>query len=254
MRLKLSLFIIGCFLMFNAVAQTVNEYQQNITAMMLDGNIKGWQQLIQKLEAEKQNQKMFDMLLSAEYGLMGYLMATEDYSHGMQVLNDFEKNLKNVRNENDPTIMAYHSAVDGFRIAMQGTKAINLASIRNSKIEKALALDPENTTALFVYGNILFFSPERIGGNQKQALKEYEKSFDLLKQKATKDWIYYGTGAWLVRVYYHFDKLKECRAMCELLLRDAPEFKLVKDELYPVVKQSEFDKKWEQFLKEAGDD
>lgn len=254
MHLKLSLLILGCLLVFNTIAKTADEYRQSITVMMLDGNISGWKHLIHELEAENQNREMVDLLLSAQYGLMGYLMATEDYSNGLQIINDFDRNLQNAHNENDATIIAYQSAIDGFRMAMKGSKSIKLSSIRNSKIENALQLEPENTTALFVFGNILFFAPERMGGNQKQALKEYEKSFDLLKLKPTKDWIYYGTGAWLVRVYYHFDMLKECRAMCELLLRDAPEFKLVKEELYPVVKQTEFDKKWEQFLKDAGDD
>ena len=220
----------------------------------MDGNISGWKDLIDELESEKQNPDLYDLLLSAQYGLMGYLMATEDYLQGIQVLDDFEQNLNQVNEKNDATIMAYRSAIDGFKIAMKGKKAVKLSSISNSKIEKALTLEPENTTALFVYGNILFFSPEKIGGNQKRALEIYEKSFDLLKQNGTKDWIFYGTGAWLVRVYYHFDMLKECRSMCELLLKEQPDFKLIKEELYPVAKQAEFDKKWEAFLKEAGDD
>lgn len=254
MIIKFSIFAFFILFILHAESKNAAEYRLEITDMMLHDNVSGWQNLIGDLERKKQDAELFDLLLSAQYGLMGYLMANEDYGRVRKVIDDFEQNLNLISEENDATIMAYYAAIDGFRIALKASKAITLSAISNKKIENALKLEPENTTALFVSANILFFSPAKFGGNQQQALAVYEKSFEILKNKGGKDWIYYGVGAWLVRVYYHFDMIKESRKMCELMLKDAPEFKLIKEELYPVIKQSDFDKKWDAFLKEAGED
>lgn len=251
---KISLSLLSCLFIFQLNAKSIEEYRTSVTNMMLEDNIVGWQQLLKELAYEKQNTEFLELLLASQYGLMGYLMANEDFGRAKKVINDFEYNLSLVDVDNDATLMAYHASISGFRIALNPSKAISLLTHSKNMIEKALKIEPENSIVVFVNANALFFSPEKFGGDQRKALAIYEKSFEILNRQEHKDWIYYGVGAWLVRVYFHFDMLNESRKMCELLLKNAPDFKLIKEELYPVVKQSEFDKKWEAFLKEADED
>ncbi|MDA3928527.1 MAG: hypothetical protein PF541_06170 [Prolixibacteraceae bacterium] len=250
--------IIIIFFLFPTVifAQSAKELNQNFTKFLLEGNEKAWEKQVYKLQSKQLSQKESEILLSAEYGLIGFYMANNQLSDAEKMIGHFENHLSSISKTNiiDATNLAYEASIAGFKIAISPGKAIFLAGVNKRKIEKALSIDPDNPIALFEQANSLFFRPENFGGNQKNALTIYEKAFSIMEKEIPSHWIYYNTGVWLGQVYTHFNQLKKARHIYEQLLDKAPNYKIVAEVLYPNIKLSEFDEKWDAFLEDTDED
>lgn len=255
---KLNYFIALVLILFyiSTSAQNYTELDQKFTAMLLEGDEVGWAKLVHSLQGEELNAHDSETLLLAEYGLIGFYIANEYYQKAEVEITKFESHLA-VINSIIP-LNAEHltldAAIEGFKIVIDPKKVVFLAAQNKNKISKALEINPNSPITIFEQANAFFFRPVKYGGDQEKAIQLYEKAFLLLQNEEQHNWVYYNVGAWLGQVYIEIDKLGKARNICEVLLADAPEYLFVKDILYPNIKQSEFDKKWEAFLEEAGED
>lgn len=253
-----SILIVPIILLFVSVrlfAQTDPELNSKFLSMLLKDDQAGWANLVHSLQRKQFNSIQSETLLMAEYGLIGFYMANEQYQRAQSEIEKFEKHLKQFKaKKNNPEHLAMDAAIDGYKIAIAPKKAVFLAGQNKHKLSEALKLNPNSALSNFEQANAHYFRPENFGGDRQKAIKLYEKAFLLLQNELEISWLYYTAGAWLGQLYTEMNELKKARNIYEILLADAPDFILVRDVLYPNIKQSEFDKKWDAFLEEAGDD
>lgn len=142
------------------------------------------------------------------------------------------------KNPNNALAWNYKGVFLGYEIAMNKLKAISLGSTCRNYINRALQLEPNNPQILFDKGNLLYYPPKIFGGNKKEALKYYQKAIAIYEKqnKTQNNWMYIQ----LMVVEGHSYELLEQDNLAEKtymkILKIAPDFQTVKNDLYPKLK------------------
>lgn len=132
----------------------------------------------------------------------------------------------------------YKGCFIGYEIAMNKMKAITLGKSCMNYLNRAYHLNPNHPQILFDKGNSLYYPPRIFGGDKKEALKHYQKAIAILEKqnKTQHNWMYLQ----LLVVEAHSYELLGNDQLAEKsylkALKTAPDFQLVKNELYPKLK------------------
>jgi tetratricopeptide (TPR) repeat protein len=106
-----------------------------------------------------------------------------------------------------------------------------------SLIDQALAVNPESIQANIEKGNSLHYAPSMFGGNPTDAVNYYKKAIKIFEEKnqgvPPQNWIYLNTLAQLALTYEKANQPENAQKTYKGILSIAPDFKWVKDELYP---------------------
>jgi len=123
----------------------------------------------------------------------------------------------------------------GFKIGIDKCKAIFLGSDSKNSINKAMQLDPLNIQAIIDKGNLLYYSPRLFGGDKKEALGYFLKGVKLMERnkETYQNWVYLNLLTMIANVYEKTDKLEDAKLTYEKIMRNEPDIKWVKDDLYP---------------------
>ena len=154
-------------------------------------------------------------------------------------INAGEKLINKVleKSPGNATALAYEGSYIGFQINTNKIKAISLASESISNINKAYDSDPRNIQAIIDKANTLYFAPSFFGGDKQEANKLYLKSVSLMEttRKTDQNWTYLHVLRLLGRAYEKQNKFQEAKLIYEKSLHKEPNFRLVKEVLYPKV-------------------
>ena len=223
----------------NSLAESA--YKKIIYRAYINSDMNKWASVIHTLEANNSatttDQKL--ELINYYYGYIGYLIGIKKDDQARRLIPVAEKLINKVL-ESSPgnvTALAYKGSFTGFQISVSKFKSILLASESLSNINKAYEMDPRNIQAVIDKANALYHAPAVFGGDKREAIKLFLKSISLMETSKTTDqnWTYLHVLTLVARAYEKQNNLLDAKVIYEKILRKEPDFKLVKEVLYPSI-------------------
>jgi len=233
-----------CFLAaLSIIIPTLSIQAQNYKKIIYDtyigGDMDKWLVVINEMErtSKTSTKEQKQELISYYYGYIGHLIRNKNYDKAETYIPKGEKLISEALKEqpSNPTLHAYKASFIGFRITLNKLKAFTLGSESSENLELALKSDPNNIQALVDKGNSLFHMPAIFGGNKTEGLKLFIKAMKIMEQsgKTDQNWFYLNLLTVIGKSYSKLDKLQEAKLVYEKTLRKEPNYKLVKEVLYP---------------------
>ncbi len=223
---------------------TLSSFGQNKTTMYnayINNNMSVWKSSIIKLESKRNKTDAEKLtLIDYEYIYIQHCIKTDKDKEVEKYIQKIEKIISYLdqKNYKRPILYAYKSAVIGFKISLAPYKAPKLGGESSDFAEKSVKLNNKNYFGYIQLGNIAFYKPSIFGGSKKEALTNYLKAYNLIKDKKSEiaeSWNYLNLLAMLAKTYYELDNYQKAKEFCEIALKAEPNYKFVKDELYPQV-------------------
>ena len=198
-----------------------------------------WENVIHTMEASNSvttvDQKL--ELINYYYGYIGYLLGSKQYAHIEKLTEKGEKLIDQVlhASPHNATAYSFKGSFIAFHVGVNKYKAILLGGESKNCVNKALKLDPQNIQGLIDKGNQLFYAPDILGGDKKEALSYFQKAANILERKkeTNENWVYLNVLTMIACAYEKTDDLKDAKLTYEKIIRDEPNIIWVRNELYP---------------------
>jgi tetratricopeptide (TPR) repeat protein len=237
----LNLFVIVLILILTSTNHCKSEsiYKKMIYKAFVNGEMYKWEEIIHTMEENNYNKTMEQKLelINYYYGFTAHLIHKKHYDKAMLFCTKGESLISQViaQAPQNASSYAYKGAFLGFRIGMSKFKAVVLGPESEGNINKAYELDPQNAQVLIDKGNLFYYKPSFFGGDKIQALKFYIKAISILEKNKDyyHNWIYLNTLTNIALAYEKTNQDILSKTMFERILRLEPNFKWVKNELYP---------------------
>ena len=233
------LFITIVLISLHSVIYAESPYRKVIYNSFVNRQMYKWEAVLRTMDAVNEPTSIEQKLehIDYYYGYIAHLIGKKQFNEADEELikaNRLVDNLIKISPKN-ATAYAYKGAFIGLKIATNRLKSVYLKPESNAYINKALELDPQNSQAHIDKGNMLFYAPRIIGGDKKNALNYYLRAMQLIeKNKDTnQNWRYLNLLTIIGIAYEKIDMLAEAKLAYEKALRKEPNYKWVKDDLYP---------------------
>ena len=198
-----------------------------------------WKVIIDQLEnkPDKSNELLLE-LVNYQYGYIAWCLGNKQKDEARIYLSKAEDNLNllETRNFALSKIFGYKSAFYGFDISFNfllspfiGPKSVNAA-------RQAISIDPDDFFGYIQMGNVMFYAPSFVGGSKPEALKSYLKAIALMEKNSAEireDWNYLSLLTSVANCYEALGDIVNTKLTYEKILKYEPQFKWVRDELYP---------------------
>ncbi|KJF42682.1 tetratricopeptide repeat protein [Draconibacterium sediminis] len=230
--------LLGFFLSVSAFASNKEKIYQAYIGNRMDE----WKTIIDSLEQNKtENTGYLSELVNYQYGYIGYCLAEDDDKKAKHYLDLAEENLETLeeKNFNPALINAYKAAFWGFKIGIQPIKApiYGRRSIKHADL--SLEQNNELPFAHVQYGNAYFYMPAVFGGSKQVAIEHFLLAIEQMEKKPAElenDWNYLSLLSLTGQSYEELNELRKAQFIYEKALKFEPDFRWVKDELYPDLK------------------
>jgi len=214
-------------------------YKKTIYTTFINREMYKWGSIIHATEAGKPlttvDQKL--ELVNLYYGYIGHLLGKKQYDTAEDMIGRGEKLINQIlkASPKNATAYAYKGSFLGFRMAISKFRTFALGRESIADINKAYRLDPQNIQAIIDKGNFLYYTPKLFGGDKEEALKFYLKgSLILEKNKDTiQNWVYLNLLTSIALAYDKTDNPRDAKLTYQKILRKEPNYKWVKEVLYP---------------------
>ncbi|MEI8272743.1 MAG: hypothetical protein WCG08_08975 [Paludibacter sp.] len=198
-----------------------------------------WGELIHSVETNN-SAKTIDQkleLINYYYGYVGHLMNKKKHQTASEYIDKGQDLIDNVidLSPHNSTALSYKGAFQGFKMGFSKVKAVYLAPKCMLNINKAYKLDHENSQIIINKANLLFYSPSTLGGDKVDALILYHKAMIIMEKNKDTDqnWNYLNLLTTIAIGLDKTDKPHDAKKMYEKILKIEPDFKWVRDDLYP---------------------
>ena len=235
------LFFVFAFSVFSINANT-NSYDFRLYQSYKTGDMAQWVKVIDELsqlyKKEPSRQLLFD-ITEAQYGYIGYLIGIKNSSEARKYLKIAERNVEKILSQNSNnhdalaikgSLYAYHIALSPYKAPFLGPQSMNL-------IDEAYKTGSNSPQVLIEKGNAAHYAPSLFGGDPKKATEYYQKAANLLEKSnngiSPKTWVYLNTLAQLALAFEKSNEPANAEQTYRQILKIAPDFKWVKEELYP---------------------
>jgi tetratricopeptide (TPR) repeat protein len=178
-------------------------------------------------------------LAQAQYGYIGYLLGTNEKRLARQYLTEAEGNIERILNAQpkNADALALKAAFVAFHISLSPYKAPILGPRSMSLINDALTINPNSIQAIIEKANAAHYAPSMFGGDPLEAINYYLKAISIFEKQnggtPPQLWVYLNVYAQLALAYEKSKQIDKASATYKRILVIAPDFKWVKDELYP---------------------
>ncbi|WP_163323263.1 hypothetical protein [Draconibacterium mangrovi] len=234
--------IISLFLVFFLSVSAFASNKEKIYQAYISNRMDKWKTIIDSLEQNKtENAGYLCELVNYQYGYIGYCLAEDDDKKAKYYLDLAEENLETLeeKNFNPALINAYKAAFWGFKIGIQPIKApiYGRRSIKHADL--SLEQNNELPFAHVQYGNAYFYMPAVFGGSKQVAIEHFLLAIEQMEKKPEElenDWNYLSLLSLTGQSYEELNELKKAQVIYEKALKFEPDFKWIKDELYPDLK------------------
>ncbi len=237
------LFIIIFFALHHFVAGEDN-YNCRIYEAYLSGNMDDWKDVMFDLNRQYIQQQSYDVLyglILTQYGYTGYLIGLDKFEEAKTYIEKGESNadrlLKSEKYKSEAYAML--GAFTAFKIAIDKTKAYKLGFKSLKYINQAYELDAMNPAALIEKGNTKYYMPPFLGGGYDEAANYYQKAAHAIEKNKNEscNWLYLSSLTWAAKSYQEDKQYQKADKTYRNILKKAPDFKWVRDELYPEFKK-----------------
>lgn len=242
------MFLIVGYALLNSDANATSykeEYSCKFYRAYITGNMEHWPRWIGELKEEYQldpSPEVLQDIVKAYYGYIAYSIGVNDYEKADDFLEEGEvwiDRLKEVSTYKSAA-HAFEGAFLAFEIGMNRAKAVFLGPKSMKQIHTALEINPENPMALVEKGNAEYHMPRMFGGSYAKAAEYYEKAIRQFESNGAQNscnWIYLNALAWLAQSYDKSGEEQKARTTYQKILSLEPDFKWVKEELFPEFQQ-----------------
>ena len=240
MRKSISLLLFALVLFFPAAFIQAESAQKKIFyKTFVNREMYKWGELIHFTETTNPPRTIEQKLelVNYYYGYIGHLMNKKKYESAGDCIEKGQNLIDNIikLSPNNTTALSYKGAFLGFKMGFSKVKAVYLAPKCMFEINKAYKQDHENALIIINKANLLFYSPSAIGGDKDDALQLYHKAMVLMEKNKDTDqnWNYLNLLTTIAIGLDKTDKPREAKKMFEKILKLEPDFKWVRDDLYP---------------------
>ena len=233
------LFATLILLTLATAAYSESTYNKSIYAAFITHDMAKWEKVIRTIEGTKATNTVDQKLelINYYYGYIGWLIGQKKFASAEKLIPKGEKLINQVLSVSPKNATAYSfkGSFIGFKIGIDKCKAIYLGSDSKNSINKAMQLDPQNVQAIIDKGNLLYYSPRLFGGDKKEALTYFLKGVKLMERnkETYQNWVYLNLLTMIASVYEKTNKLGDAKLTYEKIMRNEPDIKWVKDDLYP---------------------
>ena len=238
------IWLISLFLICTAtISIGQNAYREPIYLAYVQGDMSRWEAIIRLMEERSDDfsDEERKELISYYYGYISFLLETDQKDKVQDYIIKGEKHLNLLLKSasNDVTVLAYKGAFIGFKIGSNMFRTLTLGKERVSYINRAYKMDSQNIQAILEKGNYLFQMPWILGGDEKEAVRLYEKAVLRMEkhQNLKQNWLYLNVLTTIARHYEEEKQWQKAVLIYEKILQQEPEFSWVKDTLYPAAKR-----------------
>ncbi|HBH49200.1 MAG TPA: hypothetical protein DDX98_11195 [Bacteroidales bacterium] len=233
-------FLIICF---SSASNAQSDSKQKLYQAFLQADLTAWEKEMTLLQKNTNVNDLEEgiVLINCYYGYIGWLINEEEFDKASSALDDSEDLLNDLlkKNPRNATLNAFKGAWYGFAINISGYKAAFLGPRSMKYINRSLDMDPLNIQGNIEKGNALYFMPEAFGGSKSKALELFNKAVSLMeKQELTDDnWLYLQMLARIGLMLQETGQHQAAAKQYETILENYPNYKWVRDDLYPAVKK-----------------
>lgn len=198
--------------------------------------------LLRQAANQSASESLLYELALAEYGLIGYCVASESCDDVYDRIDDTQDILDKLVDKVGTRGKAYavYGGLLAMKIGLSPAKALYLGPRSSGYLDKAMEIAANSPYTWVEHGNMRFHAPAVFGGDKAGAVEAFQKAIELFDQQPaekTNNWVYLHAIAWLGQAYEATGQLNMARQTYEKALRVAPDFHWVKYELLPAVKQ-----------------
>lgn len=221
-------------------------HQQRLLQSFKSGDMTDWVRVIEGLKGEykktQSNYILYD-LTHAQYGYIGYLIGAKQTKQARQVLAEAEANIDLLLNSHprNANALAIKGALVAYNISLSPLKAPFLGPRSMALIDESISIDPNAAQALIEKGNAAHYAPSMFGGNPIEAIRFYTKAIYTLENQNSDNnqstWLYLNTQVQLALAFEKAKQIDNAKKTYLNILKIAPDFKWVRDELYPQFQQ-----------------
>ena len=239
---RFKIAVVFIIIVFSAIQvfklKAESAYKPIIYTAYINGDMNKWASVIYTIE--KQNPATIEgklELISYYYGYTGFLIGTKKYELAQKNIEAGERHINEVLklSPRNATAYAFKGSFLGFRIGLSKFKAISLGPESNRYISKACELDPRNIQGIVDKANALYHTPKLFGGNKTEALLLFQNAIKLIENEKLTDrnWFYLNVLTLTAQAHASLGELSKAKAIYEKVIRFEPDYKWVKNELYP---------------------
>jgi tetratricopeptide (TPR) repeat protein len=245
MKIICSTLITAVFLSFSSVIKadaTGIEYQERLYQIYQSGEMTQWVGVLDQMKSlhklNPNNDLLYDITLT-QYGYIGYLLGIKDNRTARVYLAEADKNVEKLSasRPNDANVLALKGALMAYQIALSPYKAPFIGPRSMSVINESIELNPNAPQALLEKANSAHYAPSMFGGDPNLAVQFYSKAIaEFIKENGgnpPRNWIYLNAYAQMALAYEKAKQLQNAKRTYMQILTIAPDFKWVRDDLYP---------------------
>jgi len=233
--------IITGMLLILSLPTAAQDFQGRIYDAYLRGRMDLWKETMEQMERKAAIEKdpvLLYELTEVQYGYIGYCLSMKQKKEAERVLEEAEAQAKVLLEKGIevPRVYSLIGAFYGYRINLQPIRAPHFGKKSEEANSEALKRGPREPQAWMEKGNIEFYKPAIFGGSKTDAVPHYEKAVRLFEEspgRTDRNWVYLNCLAGLGIAYEETDQPEKAGKVYKKLLDLEPDFKWVRDELYP---------------------
>lgn len=221
-----------------------DEYRNKFYQAYISGEMKQWPDWIRQMEMTYNHRKepglLYDIVV-AHYGYVAFLIGVDKEDVAAEYIEKGEEHLEQLKDH--AQYKTYYEAMKGaflaFKIGIKRSRAVFLGPRSMEHINRSVELDSTNPLAWVEKGNAEYHMPRIFGGSYDKAAQYYEEAIHYFEKQNNdqNSWQYLNALAWLARAYDKARKKEKAAETYRKILALEPEFKWVKEELYPEFKE-----------------
>jgi len=214
-------------------------YKTDIYSAYINNNMDLWKKTIDNMNLQKEKSPDFIIeLINYQYGYIAYCIGNDKDEIAESYIEQGEKNILILEktNSNASIVNSYKSAFYGFRIGLNIFNAPFIGSKSVECAKNAMKQDSNNPFGYIQYANSKYYMPTVFGGSKSVALEYFKRAETLMEKNQEKikfDWNYLSLLTMIAKAYAELDNYNNAKAYYEKILKIAPDFLWVKNELYP---------------------
>jgi len=245
MKLIYSTLITIVFLAYGSstkAGETGITYQERLYQIYQSGEMIQWVDVLNAMQLQYQStsnaELLYDITLT-QYGYIGYLLGIKDNQTARRHLADAEENVERLilHRPNDANVLALKGALMAYQIALSPFKAPFIGPRSMAIIDESIEVNPNAPQALLEKANSAHYAPSMFGGDPNLAVRYYAKAIAAFESTnggdAPRSWIYLNAYAQMALAYEKAKQPENAKRTYLHILTIAPEFKWVRDELFP---------------------
>lgn len=209
----------------------------------IEKDMDSWQGVVDRRRAkEDPSAEYLEKTINFEYGFVAWALSKldEEKQRAKTYLAYAREDLERYAAMDDcrrSRAEAYESAFVAYDIKLNPMKApfTGLKSLKAGK--NAVKSDSLDYFAHIQQGNVQYYMPKMFGGSRKKAIESYKTAWSLMQSNFDREgrynWMYLNLLLTIGDAYKGLKDYDSVRVMYDSVLNLAPDFKWVRDELYP---------------------